>query len=187
MNESKGKNSKKIVTSINAKPKFNKDNIKVTKTNIFNKKYVRLAMVLLVILIVIILITTMNKKIDINVETNISALDSSKYSFEISSLYNRDGEEDKFLKEMNKIQTLIGTYLITNSTLNQNSFSDLVKKLNDEINNEYSSSLNLTKSIYYNGKYSIDEAGNLKFKFSNKKIEPNWINSDNLERYIIFN
>ncbi|MEG1705030.1 MAG: hypothetical protein RR290_00450 [Clostridia bacterium] len=143
---------------VNKDGKIHKQNIKVTKNSIFNKKYVRIATIFLAVLILIILITNMNKKIEINKDTNISKLDSSKYITEIISLYNRDGEETKFLTEMNRVQTLIGTYLINNSTLKENSFSDLVKKLNNEINNDKWNSLNSFKSVYYNGKYSINDS-----------------------------
>lgn len=152
----------------------------------FSKHGLKLATLLLV-LIVIAIFTSINQKINVDENSDIAALNADKYSKEIVNLYNRDQQLNEFYTEMNRVQTLVGTYLISNCTLNDNSFSGLVKNLNKEINNDIWPSLNSEKSKYYNGKYSIDENGNLKFKFSSKKIEPTWIHDESIARYVIFN
>jgi hypothetical protein len=159
-----------------------KNNIKMFfKNNVF-----KIATTLL-ILFVILVNMNMNKKINIDENTDISKLSYAKYNSEILDLYNRDGQLDLFLAEMNRVQSLVGMYVVSNSTLKENSFSNLVKTLNKEINDDNWVTLNSEKSKYYNGTYSIDESGNLKFKFSNKSIEPEWINDGNISRYIILN
>lgn len=129
----------------------------------------------------------LNKKLLIDDNTNICKLNSNKYSKEIINLYNRDGELDKFLKEMNRVQTLVGTYIISNTTLNEELFNQLIKTLNKEINEEKWVTLDSEKSKYYTGVYSVDKSGNIKFKFSSKNIEPDWINNQKIVRYVILN
>jgi|GEM_PF-1945909 len=154
--------------------------------NKLKKDILKIVALLFILLIVIIYINS-NKKLNIDENSNISKLDTNKYSSEIINLYNRDSQLDKFSLEMDRVQTLIGTYVISNSTLKENSFSELIKTLNNEINNNKWVKLASQKSSYYSGKYSIDENGYLKFKFDSKKIEPNWINNEKISRYIILN
>jgi len=154
--------------------------------NKFKKNILKIAALFIVFLIIIFIVIS-NKKVDINANSNISKLDADKYSVEIINLYNGTNQLDKFTVEMNRVQNLIGTYLISNSTLKENSFSELVKTLNSEINKDKWVKLSSEKSIYYNGKYTIDNNGNLKFKFESKKIEPNWINNESIARYITLN
>jgi len=198
----------KSKVDIKDKNKLSKNNIKATikskngktisrekiimaerKSIIMNKfkKNIFIITTLLFVLFIIILFINSNKKISVDEYSNISNLNADKYSTEIINLYNRDGDLDKFLVEMNRVQTLVGTYIISNSTLKENSFSELIKTLNNEINNDKWVKLNSKKSNYYNGKYNIDNNGNVKFKFETKKIEPNWINSENISRYITLN
>jgi len=154
--------------------------------NKFKKNILKVSPVLLILFIVLIYANS-SKKVDIDENSNISNLNVSKYSNEIVALYNKDDQLDKFLTEMSRVQTLVMTYVITNSTVNEGSFSDLVKTLNNEINKDKWVKLDSEKSNYYNGKYTIDNNGNVKFKFETKEIEPNWINSENISRYITLN
>ncbi len=177
-----GKKSNREKIMIMEKRSIMINNIKI----FFKKNFLKLS-ILFLALLVILIYTNSNKKISINEYSNISELNASKYSSEIVNLYNRDGQLDLFLTEMNRVQSLVGIYLISNSTLKENSFSDLIKDLNKEINNDNWLKLDSEKSKYYNGKYTIDDTGNLKFKFGNKNMEPNWINNDNISRYVILN
>ena len=40
---------------------------------------------------------------------------------------------------------------------------------------------------YWNGTWSVDNKGKLKFKFSNKKIEPDWISDATVSNFVIAN
>ena len=180
----------KTVRSKNSETSSRKKIIMAEKRSIIMhkiRKNIFLIVTVIIILSVVLIYTNSNKKIAIDENVNISNLNLNEYSTEIVNLYDRDGQLDKFETEMNRVQTLIGTYLISNSTLNENSFSNLVKTLNSEINKDKWAILNSEKSNYYNGEYIIDNNGNLKFKFGSKKIEPNWINSEILQRYITLN
>lgn len=151
------------------------------------KKLIFTLSTLLLVLVIILAYNNSNKKIEIDELTDISSLNADKYQSEILNLYNRDGQLELFEQEMDRIQSLVGTYVISNSTLKANSFNDLITKLNNEINDNTWVELSSQKSKYYLGKYSIDENGYVKFKFSTKKIEPKWINDKEIEKYIILN
>lgn len=142
---------------------------------------------LLLVLVIVLVYNNSNKKIIIDEYTDISDLNANKYQSEILDLYNRDGQLEAFMQEMDRVQSLVGTYVISNSTLKSNSFDELISKLNNEINDDTWVELNSQKSKYYLGKYSIDDKGYVKFKFGSKKIEPEWINNSEIERYIILN
>ena len=60
---------------------------------------------------------------------------------------------------------------------------EIVKELKKD---SWSGILN-NKSTYYVGQYILDEKCNIKFKFKSKEIEPNWINDEEVKKYIILN
>lgn len=186
--------SKKVKNSMN-RTKMVKTNsrekiMEIEKNAIIRNKRKKLIFTLstlLLVLLVILVSNNLNRKVNIDETSNIANLNANKYQSEIINLYNREGQLDLFMKEMDRIQSLVGTYVISNSTLKSNSFNELITKLNNEINDPTWVELNSQKSKYYLGKYIIDDNGYVKFKFGTKKIEPEWINNEKIERYIILN
>ena len=128
-----------------------------------------------------------NKKIEINDSTDISKLNATKYCTEIKSEYNKDENKNKFIGDCNKIQEKIGMYIINNSTLDDTSFENLISKLNENLADNNFSIIEMDNPTYWNGTWSVDNKGKLKFKFSNKKIEPDWISDVTVSNFVITN
>ena len=122
------------------------------------KKFLIFVFSIVVIISVIIIVVSLNKKIEINDSTDISKLNATKYCTEIKSEYNKDENKNKFIDDCNKIQEKIAMYII-------------------EMDN----------TTYWNGTWSVDNKGKLKFKFSNKKIEPDWISDVTVSNFVITN
>ena len=151
------------------------------------KRFLLFITVLVIIIAFVIIIISLNKKIDINEATDISNLNANKYYEQIVEIYNNDGIKEKFLNEYNNIQNQIGMYIINNSTNEQESFTNLVDDVNSKLANKNFESFELDVPTSWNGTWSVDEKAKLKFKFENKKIEPNWINDTEVDGMIIKN
>ena len=142
---------------------------------------------IVVIISVIIIVVSLNKKIEINDSTDISKLNADKYSSQIVSMYNSDGMKEKFLNEYNDMQNKIAIYVLNNTTSDENSFKNLVKEVNNMLQNNKTDKLELTIPDFWNGKWSLDDKAKLKFRFDNSKIEPNWISDESVKGVIIKN
>lgn len=151
------------------------------------KKFLIFVFSIVVIISVIIIVVSLNKKIEINDSTDISKLNATKYCTEIKSEYNKDENKNKFIDDCNKIQEKIGMYIINNSTLDDTSFENLISKLNESLADNNFSIIEMDNSTYWNGTWSVDNKGKLKFKFSNKKIEPDWISDVTVSNFVITN
>lgn len=151
------------------------------------KKFLIFVFSIVVIISVIIIVVSLNKKIEINDSTDISKLNATKYCTEIKSEYNKDENKNKFIDDCNKIQEKIGMYIINNSTLDDTSFENLISKLNENLADNNFLIIEMDNPNYWNGTWSVDNKGKLKFKFSNKKIEPDWICDATVSNFVITN
>lgn len=141
--------------------------------------------IVLIILAFLFLLGIFNKKIDSN--TDLSKVNAKKYSEQILNQYEKDGMKENFLEYYDKLQTAIGMYILSNSTLDSNSFRNISDTLNNNLKKEDYSALGVEKSTVWNGYFSVDSNGVVKFKFKNKEIEPSWVKDNDLQAKIILN
>ncbi len=163
---------------------------KVIKIN--NKNYTiniqRLAISLLVIIaLVIVIVKLVSPAKEIKTGTKIDDLNAKKYADLILLEYEKNGQKEMFLSDYEKVQTKIGVYILNNSTLDDNSFSKISKDLNKELSKDKWGLIDIERPTNWNGKWSINEQGILKFKFNNKDIEPSWKNDTELQNKLIIN
>lgn len=159
-------------------------NIKITRMQtLFISGCILIAIIFLVIVIII---TSDGKNIKVS-ESSISKVDVSKKANEIVSMYNRDGEKELFINEMNRVQNLVATYLISNMTTDENSKASIINEIKKEISSDNWNKVLSNKSTYYRGSYYLDDNGNVSFKFETKEIEPNWIKDEDVAKYITLN
>lgn len=159
-------------------------NIKITRMQtLFITGCILIAIIFLVIVIII---TSDGKNIKVS-ESSISKVDVSKKANEIVSMYNRDGEKELFINEMNRVQNLVATYLISNMTTDENSKASIINEIKKEISSDNWNKVLSNKSTYYRGSYYLDDNGNVSFKFETKEIEPNWIKDEDVAKYITLN
>lgn len=140
--------------------------------------------IIVLICIIVSSIANSSNKDDID---NLASVNAKKYSNEIVSKYESNEMKTLFINDYSNIQNAIGMYIMNNSTLDKNSFSSIISKLQKVLNSQDWSSLNINKPSMWNGKWQVNSDGILKFKFSIKDIEPSWINDDDISSKIIFN
>ncbi len=140
-----------------------------------------------IILVLVIVFNIFGGKKEINANTNIDELNAKKYAKQILAEYEKDGQKDKFLQDYEKIQTSVGMYILSNSTLDDDSFTKISNDLNKDLAKDDWKIIDESRPTTWNGKWSINEQGVLKFKFDNKEIEPSWKNDSELSSKLILN
>lgn len=167
----------------------NNVNTKNNKVEIKNlKKFVTFIIISIIILFIIVLvILLLNKKENIDENTDISNLNVKKYTSEIKEAYELDGKKDKFIEDYYYVQNGVGMYILNNSTLDNNSFESLLDKLNKTLAKKDWSEIEMEMPTSWNGKWSVNEKGNVKFKFSNKDIEPSWLSDESVKSLVELN
>lgn len=162
--------------------------LKNLKVNKMQTSLISIAVVVAIVLLAFALVNLFSKpKITINDKTNFEEIDLSKYSAQVLAMYNRDGQAELFEKEMSRIQTAVGKYLMTNMTMEEESLQSVMEEISKELESDNWNNILSNRSTYYLGTYSLDENANVKFKFKSKDIEPSWINDENVSKYIILN
>lgn len=140
-----------------------------------------------VILIIIIVVIIMNQKVKITDGTDISGLNTNKYSKEIKSEYDKDGMKDKFVEEYYMVKNAVGMYIMNNSTLASDSFTQLQTTLNGVLAKNDWSFIEIQKPTSWNGTWTVNESGNVMFQFASKEIEPSWIHDTQVVGTIVTN
>lgn len=153
------------------------------------KKFINRIFFLIIIILIIVIICMMfgNKKI--SKDMNISQLNVNKYSKQIKEEYEKDNENlekvNLFISTQNNLQTDIYNYFYS-TNLEEDNLSKQ-KYVNEKLKKQNLSGISNVDLKYWNGTWFCDEYGNVKFKFTNSKIEPSWINNDRLDGYIELN
>lgn len=140
---------------------------------------ISLGIVIFIVVIICILISNINKP-NINKDTDISSINADKNSNELLKIYNTLEMKEKFVNDYEEIQKAVGMYILNNSTMESDSFSKIITTLNNEFSKDIWDEKIVNKPDTWNGIWRVDDDGKVKFKFATKKIEPDWINDDNI-------
>lgn len=164
-----------------------KSNKKNQKIMIKDKKRFCIAMAIVLLLILIIILLVSNGKKDIAKVEDYSKLNAKKYSDELLEKYNTEESKNKFLDDYDFIQGAVGMYIMNNSTNQPDSFTNIIKDLKEELAKGTWDKLDYERPTFWNGEFSVDDNGIVKFKFSSKSIEPSWVKDEELDGKIILN
>ncbi|MDD3303656.1 MAG: hypothetical protein PHP54_01925 [Clostridia bacterium] len=152
------------------------------------KKFVTFMISLIIIAFIVVLVVLLNNKVvEIDENTNISELNIKKYSSAIKEEYELEGKKDKFIEDSFAVQNAVGVYLLENSTVEDGSFNELLEKINKILDKKDWSEMKGSLPTYWNGKWSVNDKGNVKFKFASKEIEPSWVSDIDAKVFIELN
>ncbi len=170
------------------KDKQMQNKLRKAKLNRFQTSILLIFLALVLALAVVIIVKVKNApKIALTDDTIFTTLDLDKYSSDIASMYNREGQMELFKNEMDRIQALVGEYIVEHMTISDKDLKNIIADINKELDKRTWNNIVSNKSTYYVGKYSVDEKGNVKFKFETKSIEPDWVLDESVSKYIILN
>ena len=152
-----------------------------------NKKRFFTFITVLLLIIIVCIIAICNRKIKIDESTDMSALNAKKYETELLEKYQGEDAKERFVQDIYNIQEKVGMYILENSTLDENSFSNIIDTLNKEFASNNFEIIEMEKPTFWNGTWNVDIDGNITFKFADKSIEPSWINDDDIAGRVIKN
>lgn len=160
-----------------------------TKIVIKNKKKFVIMLLVLVGVIVVLsnIVINSSKRIQIDQTTELNKLNPQKYKEQIYNIYQQDAMMQTFLDDYNNIQEKVTLYILNNSTLEEESFPNIIKEIKKDFSKSNFKKFDLDIPNTWNGKWSIDDEGIVKFKFSISQIEPSWITNSLVSEYIILN
>lgn len=124
-------------------------------------------------------------KVDITEDTNISTIDAKKNAKQILEVYNTKEAKEKFLETYEEIQECLNIYVFDG--ISEEEVEGRISGINKELETKVWSTLNLRKPTFFNGTWYVDSKKVLKFKFTNKKIEPDWIFDEDVSDKIVSN
>lgn len=136
--------------------------------------------IFIILIVIAVILIRVIQGISIDSEDNLSKLNSKKHSQELLEKYNRSEMKEVFLNDYDTIQTSIANYIFNNSTVDEGSFSKIYEKINDELKGKNWDIIGMSKNLTWNGFWSINESGILRFKFDIKEIEPSWVNDGDI-------
>lgn len=175
--EKKGRNRsqhrKSVKTQENEKKVGQKGKKKLVIKDMY--KFVTFAAVSLILIVGIIVIIIVNAKVKIDENTKISTLNANKYHEEIKAEYEKEGKDEVFLTDWNKVQDVVGRYFIENYPSEKEQAQNLVNEINNILQSQNWEKINSNPPTMWNGTWEVDENGNVSFKFANKEIEPSWV------------
>lgn len=152
-----------------------KDKTKNKKIAIKDKKKFCISIIAFLLLIVILIIISVNKKVVIDSSTNIIELNEKKYSKQIKEYYDNEEVKNQFVNEYITLENQIWMYIYNNINDN-NTIELLINEVNQILESDDWSILNIQKYTKWSGTYHMDSYSNtLLFKFKTKDIEPSWI------------
>lgn len=147
---------------------------------------ISMSIFILIIVFICILISKITLNSDLK-NKSISEINSQKNYSKILEIYNKDGMKEKFIKDYNEVQNAVGMYIMNNSTIENDSFSNIILQLNSEFRKDKWDENIINKPSDWNGTWSVDENGIVKFKFSSSKIEPKYIDDEEIAKKVIKN
>ncbi len=147
---------------------------------------ISMSIFILIIVFICILISKITLNSDLK-NKSVSEINPQKNYSKILEIYNKDGMKEKFIKDYNEVQNAVGMYIMNNSTIQNDSFSNIILQLNSEFRKDKWDENIINKPSDWNGTWSVDENGIVKFKFSSSKIEPKYIDDEEIAKKVIKN
>lgn len=112
---------------------------------------------------------------------------NEKNSGKIRLVYNSNEKKEQFLNLAKDIEIRTVNYYI-NTITPKKSLEVVISNMNKEFSKKEWTLIDMKKPKEWIGSWSADKKnGDVKFKFLNKKMEPNWIDDKDVIKYIIKN
>ena len=131
-----------------------------------NKVYIALGIIILFILILVI-------------GSNVSSPETKIQSTEIS--------KEAFVELKNSIELKVANLMLDGTVTDDNSMKEKIEEINNLLEKEKWDKLGIISNEEFDGTWSLDENGMVKFKFNNALSKPSWATDVDITEHIIKN
>ena len=146
---------------------------------------VRNIIILIIALAILLFIILIPNSGEFSPDVNKSRYRSDKNSEELKSVYEQDGNKEKFLEDANTVQNAVSMSILSDDVTDDAKMENKVKELNEELKGSKWETLNIEVPTFWVGTWSVDSLGAVKFTFLNKNSIPSWASEDVVKKYIL--
>lgn len=142
-----------------------------------------IALTIIISVIVGINVHNSNKSLELNVDTEYSEENALK----AKEMYNTENMKDEFLNVVRDISQAVSAKLLDGRVTDDASLEASIKNINSVLASNSWDTLNVVRPTKWIGTWYLDSMGFLKFRFSNKTLEPDWVHDESVSEYIVLN
>ena len=144
--------------------------------------YIILAVV--IITAVGIVVCSYNKNKIVVPDNNISYELTKKNMETIKEQYNTNVKMEEFLNVYKEIELKVANKLLDGTVTTNKELKEEIKKINEMFKTADWSYIDFNYDDYWMGNWQLDENGMLTFTFKYEEIKPDWVNNENIKKYI---
>lgn len=146
---------------------------------------VRNILIVIVFSAIVILFIYVPDSGEFNPDVNKSRYRSEKNADELKAVYEEEGNKEKFLDDVSKIQTAVSMALLNNDVVDDKTMKSRVQDINKEMKKDKWDLLGIEIPSFWVGTWSVDNMGTVKFTFLNKASIPNWASDEDVVVHIV--
>lgn len=122
-----------------------------------------------------------------SIELDVDARYSEEEALKVKDMYNTEDMKREFLDVAENISSSVAAKLLDGSVTDTDSLAINIQNINMILSSSDWGALNLLRPTKWIGTWYLDGAGFLKFRFSSKTFEPDWVNDESVFEYIVLN
>lgn len=109
---------------------------------------------------------------------------SSNDMAKVKVAYEAEGKKQDFLDLCYRIELAVANKFLDGSVTNDEQLATEITKINSVLLTDDWSYLEINSSTYWMGKWELDSKGLVTFKFQNENIKPDWVQDEDVKKYI---
>lgn len=146
---------------------------------------VRNILIVIIFVAVVVLFIYVPESGEFNPDVNKARYRSEKNAEELKAVYEEDGNKEKFLEDVSKIQNAVSMALLNNDVVDEKTMNSRVEDLNKELKKDKCDLLGIEVPTFWVGTWSVDNTGTVKFTFLNKASIPSWATDEDVEAHVV--
>ena len=146
---------------------------------------VRNILIVIIFAAIIILVIYVPDSGEFNPDVNKSRYRTEKNADELKAVYEKEGNKEKFLEDVSKIQNAVSIAILNNDVVDEKTMKSRLQDINKEMKKDKWDLLGIEVPSFWVGTWSVDNTGTVKFTFLNKASIPGWANDEDVVVHII--
>lgn len=146
---------------------------------------IRSILILIVLIAIFILVIYVPESGEFNPDVNKSRYRTEKNADELKAVYEKQGNKEKFLDDVSKIQNAVSMALLNNNVVDEKTMNSRIDDINKEMKKDKWDLLGIEVPVFWVGTWSVDNVGTVKFTFLNKASIPSWAADEDAAPHVI--
>lgn len=122
-----------------------------------------------------------------SLELNVDAEYSEENALKARNMYNTEDMKNEFMDVAESISASVSAKLLDGTVTDVSSLEQSIQNINAVLSSANWDTLKLVRPTKWIGTWYLDASGFVKFKFSSKTLEPDWVSDESVSEYIVLN